>query len=200
MSDVHGSVTQFFEDLKSGQKAAAGPLWDRYFPRLLGLARKTLSSRSQRVHDAEDAVLSAFASFWKQAEQGGIEGELNRNNLWNLLGTMTVRKAMRHARHESARKRGGGQVVGESRLMGNDGDSAGGLDAQFSKVAAVDVDLVCEEFMMLLDEDLRPFAVLRLMSYRNKEIADLMQCSEHKVERKLALIRKRWRLEVDRNE
>ena len=48
--ETEGSITQFFGRLRAGDPAAAGPLWDRYFPRLLGLVllgatlRRTLTA------------------------------------------------------------------------------------------------------------------------------------------------------------
>ena len=44
----------------------------------------------------------------------------------------------------------------------------------------------------MLPDDLRPFAVLRLMGYRNREAAEQMNCTERKVERKLNLVRDAW--------
>ena len=57
---------------------------------------------------------------------------------------------------------------------------------------AQEFDTQVEELLNLLEPELREFAVLRLMGYRNKEIAELHQCTERKVERKLNLIRLNW--------
>ena len=43
MSD--GSVTHWFNLLVAGQSAAAQPLWERYFHRLVGLAKARLQGR-----------------------------------------------------------------------------------------------------------------------------------------------------------
>lgn len=58
-----GSITFWIGDLKSGGDAAAQPLWERYFERLVRLAREQLRGRPGRVADEEDAALSAFDSF-----------------------------------------------------------------------------------------------------------------------------------------
>ena len=62
--DNQGSVTRWIADLKDGQSAAVQPLWERYFSRMVELARLRL--RSSRHKDAgsdeEDAALSAFDS------------------------------------------------------------------------------------------------------------------------------------------
>lgn len=38
-----GSVTRWLDQLQLGDSAAIGPLWQRYFHRLVGLARKKLA-------------------------------------------------------------------------------------------------------------------------------------------------------------
>jgi hypothetical protein len=64
-SDVGGSVTRWIDDLKAGNAAAAQPLWERYFTRLVQLARAKLRAtrHGSPVEDEEDAALSAFNSF-----------------------------------------------------------------------------------------------------------------------------------------
>lgn len=80
-SEIADSVTHFFGRLKSGDRSAAQKLWTKFCPRLLGLARKTLGNRPAGPTDAEDAVQSAFISFWQRAEEGQFTGDLHRDNL-----------------------------------------------------------------------------------------------------------------------
>src|SRR5688572_4527505 len=86
-----GSLTQVFARLREGDRDAANRLWGAFFPRLIALARHTLAGYPQRAADADDAVQSAFVSFWQRAQQGDFSGPLHRENLWNLLGVITVR-------------------------------------------------------------------------------------------------------------
>jgi hypothetical protein len=64
-ADDFGSVTHWLGALRGGDLDAAQPLWERYFARLVRLAKDRL--RSQRrpgaVEDEQDAALSAFDSF-----------------------------------------------------------------------------------------------------------------------------------------
>jgi RNA polymerase sigma factor (sigma-70 family) len=189
MPDGAGSVTQFFDQFRAGDSVAAGRLWERFFPRLLALARRTLAGRPQGPADADDAVQSAFVSFWQRARSGDFGPGLGRDDLWNLLGFITVRKAMRHQRRERAAKRGGGKVVGEAALGR---DASPGLDAIAGGASAAEFDLTCEELLGKLDDELRQFAVLRLLGYKNREIAEMHNCTERRIERKLALIRQQW--------
>lgn len=104
---MDGSVTAFFQQVCSGDGDAVRPLWDRYFPRLMRLANQTLSSTKQRAAGAEDAVQSAFISFWDQAIGGQFPRDAHRDDLWALLSVMTVRKTRKQIRREATKKRGG---------------------------------------------------------------------------------------------
>lgn len=191
-SQALGSVTHFFGLLKLGDPSAAEILWERFFPRLVALARKTLAGRAQRVADPDDAAQSAFASFCLRVRAGDFTVG-DRDDLWNLLGVITVNKARKQARRESAQKRGGGRVVGEGALTRPDGSRLP-LD-EAASLPPADFDFHCEELLSRLEPELREFAVLRLLGYLNREIAEIHGCTERKVERKLNLIRLRWQAE-----
>jgi DNA-directed RNA polymerase specialized sigma24 family protein len=187
--DPAGSVTLFFHQLQDGDPDAANGLWARYFPRLVGLARGTLARQPQRAADAEDAALSAFASFWRRA--GDFSAVLNRDDLWKLLGTITVRKALRQARRETADKRGGGHVIGETALNRPDGSPLP-LDEAVAGMPTADFDLHSAELLESLEPELRTIAVYRFLGHTNREIAELLGCTERKIERKLHIIRLQW--------
>lgn len=187
--DANESITQFFAAMRTGDSGAAAKLWDRFFPRLHALARKALSGRPQRAADAEDAALSAFATFFQRARDGAFGEGLNRDDLWALLGMIAVRKARKQARRESAAKRGGGHVLDEGALIG-DSDKPG-LEASPAGPTG-DFDLHCEELLAQLGEEQRTIAVLRLLGHKNREIAEELGWTERKVERKLNLIRMTW--------
>src|SRR5690349_7255329 len=118
--DPTGSVTLFFGQLRAGDPAAAEALWERFFPRLVGLARRTLAGRPQRAADADDAAQSAFASFCMRVRAGEY-AVADRADLWHLLAAITANKARGQARREAAEKRGGGRVAGEAALARPDG-------------------------------------------------------------------------------
>src|SRR4051812_207164 len=94
-SEGGGSVTRWIGDLKAGDAAAAQPLWERYFHRLVFLARARLraSRRPSVVEDEEDAALSAFQSFCDGAARGRFPRLTDRDDLWRLLVVITARKA-----------------------------------------------------------------------------------------------------------
>ena len=197
--DAEGSVTHVFRKLRAGDHSAAQKLWDHFLPRMVALARKTLSDGPQKVADADDAVQSAFFNFWQRAQRGIFTGDLHRDNLWNLLAVITVRKAKKQIRRELAGKRGGGEVLGGSAV--DDAvdfrSQSFRLDEALGQIPMPIFDLNCEELLLKLDEELRALALLRLKGHTNGEIADILDCTQRTVERKLKLIRLRWEHELE---
>ena len=92
-------------------------LWGRYFQRLVRLAGARLPAHCRRSFDEEDVALSAFQSFCERAGRGQFPQLDDRDDLWRLLATITVRKALDTMRHQTRQKRGGGCVLGESALL-----------------------------------------------------------------------------------
>jgi DNA-directed RNA polymerase specialized sigma24 family protein len=196
--DAEGSVTRWISLLKNGDRAAASPLWEAYFRRLVALARDRLRGTPRRAADEEDVALSAFASFCRGVEGGRFPQLADRDDLWRLLVTITARKALHLARDERSLKRGGA-VRNEAALGDRDGSAA--------EDAAIDEFLgreptpafaaqVAEECQRLLESlgvaDLRTIAVWKMEGYTTEEIAAKLRRAPRTVERKLDLIRQRW--------
>ena len=120
MDGQGGSITHWLGDLRGGDLAAAQPLWERYFSKLVVLARAKLVKRRQpRVEaDEEDAALSAFNSFCTGVRQGKFPKLADREDLWKILMTITVRKAYAQIQRQKRLKGGGGRVVEEAALRG----------------------------------------------------------------------------------
>jgi DNA-directed RNA polymerase specialized sigma24 family protein len=95
-----GSVSRWIDQLKAGDQAAAGKLWEGYFQKLVALARKRLKDTPRRAADEEDIALSAFDSLCRRAERGQFAQLLDRNDLWQLLVLITVRKVCDLKRRE----------------------------------------------------------------------------------------------------
>ncbi len=186
-----GSVTRLIGMLKDGDRAAAQRLWEIYFKRLVGLARSRLRSVSRRVSDEEDVALSAFESFYRRAEHDQFPNLEDREDLWQLLFILTVRKAINLAHHQGRKSRGGGRVKGLADLEGLDLDQI--LGAEPSPELAAQMT---EEYQGLLgrlgDDTLRAVAVWKMEGYTNAEVAAKLGCVEHTVGRKLRLIRAAW--------
>jgi RNA polymerase sigma factor (sigma-70 family) len=183
------SVTTLLERLKDGDHEAVRLLWQRYYPRLVALARKKLQGAPRRVADEEDAALSAFDSFCRRAEQGHFPDLKDRNGLWTLLVVLTARKAADIIRQQQRRKRGGGQTPDEA-----DNDPGRFDELADDGPTPEEAALLAEEVETLLarltDPALRQIAVWKLEGYSNVEIAGRQGCSEPTVERRLAVIRR----------
>jgi len=199
-----GSVSRWIDGLKAGDRAAAQPLWDRYFARLVRLARLKLRAahRSGAVEDEEDAALSAFESFCAGVEHGRFTQLADRDDLWRLLVLITARKASAQVRRGRRQKRGAGRIVGETELSlaARDGD-LGGLEQIIGseptpEFAAMAVEEYTRLLEMLGDESLRQVAQWRMEGYTVDEIAERLGCARRTVARRLELIRTLWIAEV----
>jgi DNA-directed RNA polymerase specialized sigma24 family protein len=196
VSSMPGSVTALVERIKAGDHEAVRLLWQRYYPRLVALARKRLQGTPRRAADEEDAALSAFDSFCRRAGQGRFPELKDRDGLWALLVVLTARKAADLVKHQRRDKRGGGKVHGDSALRPADVDSgAGGFDAlegddPMPEEAAILAEEVEGLLSRLRDPALRQVAVWKLEGYTNAEIAERQGSSLPTVERRLAIIRR----------
>jgi RNA polymerase sigma factor (sigma-70 family) len=177
------TVSEWILDLKAGDSLAVQKLWERYYKRLVGLARRILRNTPCRAADESDVALSAFNSFWHRAAEGKFPRLEDRDDLWKLLMTITVRKALQLSRKEQRR-----QATNELDFLK---DQIANQEPSPAMVAMIN-DEFERLFGLLDDERLRRIALLKLEGYRNKEIADRLGRSVSLVERKLQLIRRLW--------
>jgi DNA-directed RNA polymerase specialized sigma24 family protein len=197
-----GSVTHWIHQLMAGEQAASQKLWERYFRRLVVLARKRFRGIPRCAADEEDVALSAFDSLLRRAREGRIPKLLDRNDLWQLLVLIAGRKASNLAKHDRRQRRGGGKVRHASALPDGDGSEQGLLFADLigrepEPVVAAQMVEEYERLLDRLDDDvLRSVAVWKLEGYTSKEIAVKLGRAPATVERKLRLIRDTWAKEV----
>jgi DNA-directed RNA polymerase specialized sigma24 family protein len=195
-----GSVTGWIRGVKAGDEAALRRLWERYFPRLVGLASVRLGDLPRRVADEEDVVQAVFTAFWQGAGGGQFTQLGDRDDLWHLLFAITVHKAEDLRAYLTAARRGSGAVRGDSAFAAPsaDGGAPGGLEE-----AAVDPEPTpeaaaqfVEEYRRLLDRladaEVRAVALWKMAGHSNEEIAAKLGCVPRTVERRLNLIRSIW--------
>ena len=196
--DQEGSVTVLLGALKAGDSAAAGPLWERYFGRLVSFAQGRLrrAGGPGTVEDEEDAALSAIESFLQGVRDGRFPRLENRDNLWQILVMVTKRKVIDQVERRKTAKRGG-----KHRQVD------GGMDELASPGPTPDATaLLVEECRVLLEalsrEDptdrrlLRTIALWKLEGFTNEEIAKQIGCALRTVANRLELIRKIWEREA----
>jgi len=193
MSEI---VSQWLLHLAEGDSNAAQKIWNDYFGKLVRLARRKLEGIPNRDSDEEDVALSAMNSFYQGLAQHKFDHLHNRDDLWKLLVTITVRKAAARRRSYFAQKRGGGLVRGES-IFKREEDEQGGLanilGTEPTPELAASVAENCQQMLdQLQDETLRQVALWTLEGYRTEEIAGKLGCVRRTVERKLERIREIW--------
>jgi DNA-directed RNA polymerase specialized sigma24 family protein len=184
-----GSITHWIGSLKAGDAAAARPLWEAFFRRLVGLAREHLRGTPRRARDEEDVALSAFDSFCAGAVRGRFPDLADRHNLWALLVAVTRHKCVDAVRHETREKRGGNAAPAD-------------LDPHEVLAREPSPDFAAEladEFAVRLDRldatgdpTLRAVALAKMEGDTIDEIATRLGCVRRTVERKLALIERLW--------
>lgn len=195
MAAEQGSVSRWLGPLQEGDPAAAQQLWERYFHRLVELARRKLPAGCPR-ETAEDVALSAFDTFCRNAGAGRFPRLDDRDGLWRLLLVLTARKAAHHLRDSRRQKRGGGEVA---RALG--GDAEPGLDAivgnEPSPAFAAQTAEECRRLLRLLgDPELETIALLKLEGHTLEEIGRKLGYVPRTIKRKMRLIRTLWEREM----
>jgi DNA-directed RNA polymerase specialized sigma24 family protein len=191
MQPEQGSITQMIGLLKSGDRESADQLWGLYYQKIVELARLQLRSIPSRAADEEDVAVSVFDSLFRRAERGQFPRLDDRNDLWQLLYVLTVRKTVNLVHYERRKKRGEGKVAAVSDLAGFAPEDI--LDREPTPALAAQV---ADEYRRLIeglkDKTLRLVAQWKMEGYTNAEIARRLGCIEQTVERKLRTIRRIW--------
>ena len=206
--DGEGSVTRWIAGVKAGDLAAAQPLWERYFARMVDLARARLRAAGRRGHDAasdeEDAALSAFDSLLRRPGPGAVPATGRPRRPLAAPG-----------RHHHAEGPAPRPAAGSARSAAaarsrpacdvDDPDSDDDVLARAvgSEPTPEFAAMVAEEYRRLLDrlgdDVLRKVAILRMEGYTTDAIADRLGCARRTVARQLALIRRILASDPDRN-
>jgi DNA-directed RNA polymerase specialized sigma24 family protein len=188
------SVTTWLHLLRAGDADAAQALWQRYYARLVELARQHLAHHVRRAADEEDVALAAFADFCAGAAAGRFPRLADRQDLWRLLLTITLRHARSLTEHETRQRRDGRRTVVATDLFELP-------QADLDRLAAADPDpalaaAVADELRHLLGllptEELRAVARDVLAGYTAAETARRHGCGLRTVERRKEYIRRFW--------
>jgi RNA polymerase sigma factor (sigma-70 family) len=183
-----GSITRMLFSFKDDDSQALQAIWERYYGRLVAVARDRLRTSGRRMADEEDVAQSAFISFYRGMEAGRFPALADRESLWKLLFVIVARKASDQLQHEHRKKRAGNlaDIDMVEQIMG---------DEPSSEFAAQVVEQYERLLNVLGDDSLRKVAVWRMEGYGIDEIAQKLNCSRSTVTRKLAAIRIIWEKE-----
>jgi DNA-directed RNA polymerase specialized sigma24 family protein len=197
IEDNRGSVTMLIAELQAGDDSVAQrEIWERYFRRIITLARMKLGDSPRASEDEEDIALSALGSLFRGFSDQRFPQLKDRDNLWCLLVTITARKAINQRKRQMAVKRGGSEV----KLPIDAGDS--GLLHRLIETEIRPDDLVaiqeeCQRLMEVLGDDtLRQIARWKLEGWTNAEVATELGIGKRTIERKLELIRSIWSQDI----
>ena len=199
------SVTHWISQLNDGNSVAAQRLWERYFSKLVRMARNRLNTANRRVSDEEDVAVSVFDKFVRASQAGQIPDLADRDALWRLLVQMTAQKATDHIGHHRRLRRGGGNVSGES-VFGK----LGGMSKEQALAQVVGSEptpeftiMLTEQFERLLaiigEPELQELAVGKMEGFSNAEMAEQLNCSVRTIERRLRYIRVKCRDEMEQD-
>lgn len=174
-----GSISNWLHELKHGNPDGAQAIWERYFVRLVNLARERIRDRAFVLQDEEDVALSVLNRFCRAAQEGRVPDITNRNGLWYLLAKMTAQKLVDRNRYQTAMCR-----------TPHDGDGREGGSVEY-----VIGDTPSPEFGMMMGDalqslfkslqkkpQLRRVLIERMEGRSNEEIADAMGYSRRTVQ------------------
>jgi len=95
------SITHWLDGLKEGDDLCVDKIVSHYFQPIANLVARRLPSYVRRRVDEEDVALSALNSFIARAQAGQFEKLENRDDLWKVLVTISVRKASKYMKRRS---------------------------------------------------------------------------------------------------
>jgi len=199
MSLIEETVTQWIDQLKTGDADAAQRLWESYFQEMVEVARNKLRGAPRAVADEEDVALSAFKSFCLGAQNGRFSQITDRENLWPLLVAITSHKSVDLIRQENRQKRGGSGKSGTEtgrKKQAFPVDFEEIIQHQPSPEFTVQLAEELERLLDLLDKTgdsaLRQVALAKMEGETTTEIAEQLGCARRTIERKLQLITRLW--------
>jgi RNA polymerase sigma factor (sigma-70 family) len=178
---VSDSVTLWISQVKSGERAGVRLLLERYFQRLVQLARSRLQGQPALAGYDEDVALSAFNSLCLGAERGRFPDLDDRDDLWRLLAVLTIRKAIDVQRRHRPRETSGDPDLEQFLSDGPPPELVAEMAEDYQRLLG-----------RLDDAELRAIALWKVEGYTNEEIAERLGCVVRSVERKLQRIRILW--------
>ena len=195
MTNHEQEITVWLNQLHEQPDDAMQQLWQTYYAKLVHYARNKLRAMPRRILDEEDVAVSAINSFFHAAQAQRFPQLNDREDLWKILLTITARKASHAIRDNTAQKRGGGSVRGESVFVKASADGGQGIELmaepteEFGNLFASEL---MDQLDSLGDDRLREIAAKKLEGFTNAEIAEQLDCAVRTIERKLGRIRTCW--------
>ena len=180
------SVTSWIAAVRTGDAGAAEQLWARYFRQLMAQARMRMSNVSKGAYDEEDAALSTFHVLCRKLNEGQYASIADRQELWQLMLRVLIRKICRRVKYQTAAKR-----------LPAKGSSSPITFENIPAATSQEISQDCYELISSLnDPNLERVALLKFEGFTNDEIAQKLQRTRRTVQRMLNLIRDLWEEEL----
>jgi RNA polymerase sigma-70 factor, ECF subfamily len=182
--------SQLAERLYARDPEAETLVVNRFTVQLVALARRELAERIRQKTSPEDAVQSAFKSFFKRLRRGKFEFS-SWDSLWSLLALITLRKCSARRAHFLTARR---DVRREKPLSTAflDGSAQGNPVARGPRPDEVlALTEVVEQLLQGSSEGEQQIVQLRLQGYSIDEICQMLGRADRTVRRVLDRIRRR---------
>ena len=175
--------------LRAGDQAAAREIFQRFVGELIRLARRQFGAALRRKVDPEDAVQSAYKSFFLRYGEGKLEVN-DWNNLWGLLTIITLRKCLDRVKyHRSGRRDVQREAAAQPGTSGTEPWWEAVAREPTPEEAAVLAETV-EQLLSSLGEEERPVLEMSLQGFTTQEISERLGWPERSVRRLRERIRK----------
>ena len=202
MTESELATSRWLPELKAGDDKALGIVWQRFFEKIIVVARNRLRDVPKRVEDEEDIALSAFRRLHQMAGREKLGAIRHSDELWGLLVAITAGKVADLVRRQTADKRGGGKVRGGSAFAKKSASGeSDGIQDWFTTDLSPEALLVVEEEVdrllnLLPDPTTRQIAEMFLEGVPKTEIASTLDISRSTVYLKLDTVLAIWRAEI----
>lgn len=187
------SISEWIVGVKQRDERAAQQIWNRYYEKLVQLAKTKLQGVRFPTEDAEDVAAMAINEFYRGAQESRYPNVRDRKSLWPLLLKITADRAIDEYRKTRTQKK-----EWETRLVSIDN----GPDSQIRNLAVVISNSPTPEFTAMVREQLVRFigmldprsqkiVIARMAGYTRKEIAEHIKMTIATVDLELAVARKK---------
>ena len=177
------SITRLIRAVQDGSSSAVRPLLSAYFDRLVRLASKRLRNLPGLAGYDEDLALRSFHSVYQRLRDSARPLDLvGRDDLWRLLATRTISRAIDLIRRHRPAEVPGDEDVTQLLTRGPTPEEAAELADE------------CRRLLDSLPEpELRQIALWKVEGYTHEEIAARLDCVPRTIERKVSRIRLLWK-------
>lgn len=188
------SITDAIVALGGHDENGANRLWERYFERLCAYVESKIFRRHRRLIEADEIASNAFVALFDGIKHNRFDRVRNRDELWQMLTLIAARKSINERRRLDRDRRGGGKVRGGSAFgPGGINSVVDFLQRDLSPDRCAELQELSSQLLEALpNDDFRQVVIYRMAGYSNREIAEMMECVERTIERRLNQVRQKW--------